>query len=173
MKNRNADDTSFQIGRSSQPGGSRSGSNTPLSRQRQGGAISVSIVEKPKSSAGVGSGKGKGKVEKIWDVPKSKEVKKIEAIIASLRSIQESGPKPGEGYNCFCQGKCGSLWLSGQAVLTYHCSSDAPFITIHSYLSNMRSHYLQVACASSSLPFLRPTPLQSRPTYPPHPQGGN
>lgn len=83
---------------------SRSGFNTPLSRQRQGGAISVNIMERPKSSGGVASGKGKGKVEKIWDVPKSKEVKKIEAIIASLRSIQGSGPKPGEGYNCFCQG---------------------------------------------------------------------
>ncbi|OWZ65597.1 hypothetical protein AYX15_02943 [Cryptococcus neoformans] len=105
IKNRDADDTSFQIGRSSQPGMSRSGSNTSLSRQRQGGAISVNIMERPKSSGGVASGKGKGKIEKIWDVPKSKEVKKIEAIIASLRSIQESGPKPGEGYNCFCQAR--------------------------------------------------------------------
>lgn len=105
MKNRDADDISFQIGRSSQAAASRSGSNTPIPRQRQGGAISVNIVEKPKAAAGVATGKGKGKVEKIWDVPKSKEVKKIEAIIASLRSIQENGPKSGEGYNCFCQGK--------------------------------------------------------------------
>ncbi|KIR58663.1 hypothetical protein I314_05502 [Cryptococcus bacillisporus CA1873] len=109
MKNRDADDISLQIGRSSQAGASRSGSNTPIPRQRQGGAISVNIVEKPKAAAGVATGKGKGKVEKIWDVPKSKEVKKIEAIIASLRSIQESGPKSGEGYNCFCQARLHTL----------------------------------------------------------------
>jgi hypothetical protein len=51
---------------------------------------------------------GKGKqVEKIWDVPKSREVKRLEGVIGDLRGLQNSEGKvnidPGK-QDCFCQG---------------------------------------------------------------------
>ena len=52
------------------------------------------------------SSKGKER-EKIWDVPKSKEVKRLEGIIGDLKKLQagEGKIKVDEGVPpCFCQG---------------------------------------------------------------------
>ncbi|WVQ71572.1 hypothetical protein IAR50_001112 [Cryptococcus sp. DSM 104548] len=104
MKNRDADDASslFRGGSGSQGGVSRSGSSTPV--PRQAGAVHYNIVDKGKGTAGGAKGKGKA-AEKIWDLPKSREVKKLEGIIDALKKVKDEGPKPGEGYNCFCQAR--------------------------------------------------------------------
>lgn len=58
-------------------------------------------------SGGGGSGGGKKGKEKIWDVPKSKEVKKLEGIMEDLRGLQAGEGKvmmEKEVPDCFCQG---------------------------------------------------------------------
>ncbi|ODN84713.1 hypothetical protein L202_00604 [Cryptococcus amylolentus CBS 6039] len=104
MKNRDADEASFlSRGVSGSQGGIfRSGSSTPV--PRQAGAVHYNVVDKGKGSAGGAKGKGKA-AEKIWDLPKSREVKKIESIIEALKKIKDDGPQPGDGHNCFCQAR--------------------------------------------------------------------
>ncbi|WWC90122.1 uncharacterized protein L201_005055 [Kwoniella dendrophila CBS 6074] len=106
--------------------------NVPVQRLRQAGAINIQIQQpQPQSQSqsqrldppviGNGSGIGsrtnsskgkqrednssKGK-EKIWDVPKSKQVKKLEKIKENLRIVKEGDGKLKEqGLNCFCQAR--------------------------------------------------------------------
>jgi hypothetical protein len=101
QKNKEADDASWAA-----PIGSRggSGSNTP---GRPAGAVTFNEakpkrVEPPASS----SGKGKG-VDKIWDMPRSKEVRRLEGIIGDLKGLQNSEGKTrkdDDHQDCFCQG---------------------------------------------------------------------
>jgi hypothetical protein len=101
QKNMEADDASWV-----NPIGSRggSGSNTP---GRPAGAVTFNEakpkrVEPPASS----SGKGKG-VDKIWDMPRSKEVRRLEGIIGDLKGLQNSEGKTrkdDDHQDCFCQG---------------------------------------------------------------------
>ncbi|WVQ78010.1 hypothetical protein IAT38_000091 [Cryptococcus sp. DSM 104549] len=116
QKNRDADDASAQWsfgGRSpsmsgtsrSGAGGGGSGASTPS--LRQGGAVHMNVVPARLESGGGGKGKGKAQAEKIWDVPKSKEVKRIEGLVSSLRQVQNRGGKAldGEGPGCFCHSR--------------------------------------------------------------------
>ncbi|WVW83207.1 hypothetical protein I302_105225 [Kwoniella bestiolae CBS 10118] len=113
-------------GKSSTPrSGGGSGSHTPANvgggpggRVRQAGAVNIQIQEpKPRldvpSSSGSRTSSSKGKSrdaeEKIWDKPKSREVKRLESIVDKLRVIKESN---GEGkvrednaISCFCQAR--------------------------------------------------------------------
>jgi hypothetical protein len=86
------------------PGGSGSGSNTP-SGGRQAGAVIFNVNE-PKSKR-VDQSRGKSS-EKIWDVQKSREVRKLEGIIGDLRGLQNSEGKvrtDDDNEPCFCQGQ--------------------------------------------------------------------
>jgi hypothetical protein len=77
-----------------------SGAQTP----RRGGAITITEVKKP---APASKGKAKESEDKIWDLPKSKEVKGLEKIIADLRGVQAGEGKVVGGEEkppCFCQG---------------------------------------------------------------------
>jgi hypothetical protein len=93
--------------------------------------LSIHEVKGNTSSGGGGGGKGKGKseAEKIWDRPKSKEVKRLEGIVDRLKELQA-----GEGKvvrretdmpDCFCQGQFSvacSRWskLMGQQLEYIH-----------------------------------------------------
>lgn len=89
--------------------GSGSGSNTPTGRQA--GAVTFNVHEpKPKrldQGSRSGSAKG-GQGDKIWDMPKSREVRKLEGIIGDLKGLQNSEGKVrmDDGKEpCFCQGQ--------------------------------------------------------------------
>ena len=120
QKNREADLTASggkSWPRSTPPG---SGSQTPITSQghnrpvRAVGAVTVQIQE-PKGKApridhqqpGMALSKGKDK-EKIWDVPRSKAMKRLEGMMTNLRVLQagEGKMKAEEKMipDCFCQG---------------------------------------------------------------------
>jgi len=83
--------------------GGGSGSNTP---GRQAGAVTFTEA-KPKRVEASTNGKGK-QAEKIWDMPRSREVRRLEGIIGDLRGLQNSEGKVtrDEGKeDCFCQGE--------------------------------------------------------------------
>lgn len=111
LKNREADD-------SNPTPSSRSGSNTPHSRAevpRSAGAVTYTEAKsKPRLDSRNGSGSGSGERgggEKIWDLPKSKEVKRLEDTIEKLRVVQGEGKVAKEEQlipDCFCQGE--SAW---------------------------------------------------------------
>ena len=96
--------------------GRSSGYNTPQFRQptRQGGSLVIHEAKpKNKSKAG-GSGSGSGaggradpgKGDRIWDIPKSKEVKRLETLVERLGAVRD-GKKVKRGDeipDCFCQG---------------------------------------------------------------------
>lgn len=97
------------------PSASGSGSRTPVYGGRQAGAVTYNIAEpklKPKrvdqSAPGSVGGNGKGKqVDKIWDAHKSREVRRLEGIVADLKGLQNSEGKvrvDDEAKECFCQG---------------------------------------------------------------------
>jgi hypothetical protein len=46
------------------------------------------------------------KEDKIWDVPKSKEVLRLEGVVAALRGVQGGGKAVVSDKPCFCQGTC-------------------------------------------------------------------
>jgi hypothetical protein len=112
LKNREADD-------SNPTPSSRSGSNTPHSRAevpRSAGAVTYTEAKlKPRLDSRNGSGSGSGNREtergggeKIWDLPKSKEVKRLEDTIEKLRVVQGEGKVAKEEQlipDCFCQGE--------------------------------------------------------------------
>ena len=120
LKNRDADDLSSKYGG---PSPSGSGSNTPQfrhpnSQAGQGGhhphesprpAGNLVVHEAKVRSAGhtVGDAKGKGKDEKVWDLPRSKEVKKLDDLRDRLLELQAGQGKVVSMepvYECFCQG---------------------------------------------------------------------
>jgi hypothetical protein len=82
---------------------------------RAGGAVTMQVQEPRGRSridqggfGSVGEGrKGKDK-EEIWDVPKSREVKRLEEIVADLRELQQGDGKVRAEEkvvpDCFCQG---------------------------------------------------------------------
>lgn len=79
-----------------------SGAHTPAPLRR-GGAITV--VES-KAKAAVSKDKGKSKEDKIWDLPKSEETKRLEGIVSALRAVQSGEGKAAvpDKPPCFCQG---------------------------------------------------------------------
>lgn len=94
------------------------GSHTDLSSMSRGGSASgsgrgsvrsagaITIIEKKLDR---GKGKEKDAAErpgdKIWDLPKSKEVQRLEGVVAALRAVQD-GLKGAavDTPPCFCQG---------------------------------------------------------------------
>lgn len=76
---------------------------------RSGGAVTITEARSKNTGGGSGSQKGKQRAaEKIWDAPKSAEVKKLEKMLVDLKAMQDSGgdvKKVDEGKECFCQGK--------------------------------------------------------------------
>lgn len=81
-----------------------SGAHTPVP-VRRGGAITITEA-KVKPAA---KGKGKEKEEeKIWDLPKSTEVQRLEGIVEALRNMQAGEGKAAAAMDkppCFCQGE--------------------------------------------------------------------
>ena len=114
QKNRDADDMGGW-GRSASPG---SGSHTPnvqgsMSQPapvmaRAGGAVTMQEQDGKGRSRIDQTGKAKGKEEeKIWDLPKSKEMKWLEGITVDLKALQAGETKvkmDGQLLDCFCQG---------------------------------------------------------------------
>lgn len=76
-----------------------SGAHTPA---RRGGAVTIT----EKASKSKGKERAPPQEEKIWDLPKSDEVKRLEGVIASLRALQVGDGKPPavDTLPCFCQG---------------------------------------------------------------------
>jgi hypothetical protein len=106
QKNRDADDGSSWLNptASSTRSGAGSGSNTP---GRQAGAVTFTEAKPKRVDQGSGNGKGK-QVEKIWDMPRSREVRQLEGLVGDLRGLQnsEGKVKVDEGKeDCFCQGQ--------------------------------------------------------------------
>ena len=155
QKNREVDDTSAW-GRIGTPG---SGSQTPIPsiRQRAGGSLSVQVQE-PKGKRIDQGGEGRRGQEKdrekIWDLPKSKAVKRLEGIQSDLKTLQA-----GEGKlstekllpDCFCQG-----WYS--ADLTSEgadsCSSYPSVVCVYAALCPLRTHHLQPPSSAPPMPLL-------------------
>ena len=109
---------------------SGSGSGHPRQPVRSGGALTIHEAKKipPRNEGGITfggmnnnngtsrSGKGKEK-EKIWDVPKSKEVKRLEGIIEDLEGLrigEEKQIRSSEDVECFCQGMSPSTFYNGR-----------------------------------------------------------
>ncbi|WVR05096.1 hypothetical protein IAU60_002108 [Kwoniella sp. DSM 27419] len=148
--------------------GTASGSHTPVipsQRLRQPGAISVQVqhaepktrLEVPSPGTGGGSGsasrtnssKGKSRGgEKIWDQPKSREVKRLEGIKEKLRMVKEGEGKVNldEGVNCFCQARVHTL--SSYTPLCQSCG-----LTICSL------HPAHLPCPSCQHPLATPAQL--------------
>ncbi|WWD15834.1 hypothetical protein CI109_100258 [Kwoniella shandongensis] len=179
QKNRDVDDSWGRPSSSSGFSRGGSGSNTPshshsqgpLPRQRQAGAISIQ-VQTPRidgssgtltPSLGIGmgmgsrpsSGKGKGRngggggPEKIWDRPKSKEVKRLEGMIEDLRKVREGEGKVDNGdkvYKCFCQARVHEL-----SIYTPLCQSCG--LTICSL------HPPHLPCPSCAAPLSSPAQI--------------
>jgi hypothetical protein len=113
-------------------------------------------VEPPTSS----SGKGKG-VDKIWDMPRSKEVRRLEGIIGDLKGLQNSEGKTRKDdshQDCFCQGTFRS---SHDELLRLTISTKSPYIPLHTPLPALRSDPLQ--------PPETPSPMSIMPTNPTNP----
>ena len=88
-----------------------SGSNTPQFRQqaRSGGALTIheaKTKDKGKGRAASAGGSAGAKADKIWDVPKSREVKRLEGLKGKLKMVQdgEKVKRDDEVPDCFCQG---------------------------------------------------------------------
>ncbi|ORX39792.1 hypothetical protein BD324DRAFT_234906 [Kockovaella imperatae] len=139
MKNQAADQDLF--GRYSSSG---SGSSTPHQRHhvqahegaRAGGRLTVHHVP-PKSSEASGSGSGsgsgtggtgfadfgkkEGSEDRIWDMPRSKDVKRLEEIREKLLAVQEgNGKVQAKPYpECFCQAR--NHPLSSYTPICQHC----------------------------------------------------
>lgn len=85
---------------------SRGGSASGSGRGQMRSAGAITIIEKK------GKDKGKGKAvekagDKIWDLPKSKEVLRLEGIVDALKQVQDGGKGPHvDTPPCFCQGEC-------------------------------------------------------------------
>ncbi|KAK4687721.1 hypothetical protein P7C73_g2379, partial [Tremellales sp. Uapishka_1] len=137
-------------------GGSPSGSGsqtpgiqfrTPLPVSRPGGAMTIKTKAETKSQK-------QKEQEKIWDIPKSKEVKRLESLIEDLEKM-----KIGEGktaseeavFECFCQGD-----YSGQLCfeLTTERSSESPAIDVHATLCTLRSSDLHDTETKHPMPVL-------------------
>ncbi|BEI83531.1 hypothetical protein CcaverHIS002_0401350 [Cutaneotrichosporon cavernicola] len=102
---KNRDDNLFPSRGNSARGGTRtagSGAHTP---HRVGGAVTIMESTKPAKE------KGKAKEEKVWDLPKSEETKRLEGIVEGLRQMQ-AGMGKGAPVNtppCFCQARLHDL----------------------------------------------------------------
>lgn len=69
---------------------------------RSAGALT--IVEK--KAKGKEKQRAEDKGDKIWDLPKSKEVMRLEGIVNALREVQGGGKGPMvDTPPCFCQGE--------------------------------------------------------------------
>lgn len=91
--------------------GPGSGSNTPFGG-RQAGAVTFNVNEPRQKRVGKSNGGG----EKIWDVQKSREVRRLEGIIGDLRGLQNSEGKvrvDDDNEPCFCQGQSPILESDG------------------------------------------------------------
>lgn len=90
-----------------------SGTHTPHSQPvRRGGAVTITEAKPRQQSNGErASQKGKQREEKIWDLPKSKTVKRLEKLVEDLKTLQAGGkvPRKDTEVECFCQGE---FWLS-------------------------------------------------------------
>jgi hypothetical protein len=92
----------------------RGGSHAPQFRQpgRQAGALSIQQAKPRADSKGKGKGKANqdGKGDKIWDLPKSREIKRLEGLKDKLTSLQngEKVKREDRDLDCFCQGASGS-----------------------------------------------------------------
>ncbi|GMK58796.1 hypothetical protein CspeluHIS016_0602380 [Cutaneotrichosporon spelunceum] len=99
------DDNLFPSRTNSARGGARtpgSGTHTP---HRVGGAVTIT------ESTKLVKEKGKAKEEKIWDLPKSEETKRLEGIVEDLCQMQ-AGMGKGAPVNtppCFCQARLHDL----------------------------------------------------------------
>lgn len=107
MYQKNRDDDLFPSRGNSGRGATRtpgSGSHTPIGRHA--GAVTITESTKMRDV----KDKGKAKEEKIWDLPKSEETKRLEGIVANLRGLQAGMGKgaPVDTPPCFCQGELNS-----------------------------------------------------------------
>lgn len=84
------------------------GHGQPQFRQagRPGGSLTIHEA-KPRSDSKGKAKAGSSKVEKIWDVPKSKEVKRLEELKDRLTLVQEGGKVTRDEtiVDCFCLGR--------------------------------------------------------------------
>ncbi|KAK8869890.1 hypothetical protein IAR55_000458 [Kwoniella newhampshirensis] len=153
------------------PSHSHSHSHGGIPRQRQAGAVTVQVqnrtaarIDGSGSSTPLGtmgsrtpSGKGKGRgggtgvTEKIWDRPKSKEVKRLEGMIEDLRKVKDGDGKVrasggDQVYECFCQARVHEL-----STYTPLCQSCG--LTICSL------HPPHLPCPSCAHPLSSPTQL--------------
>lgn len=134
QKNRDADEWSgvgaasasagmvVGVGAGANASASGSGSGTHTPAQRRAGAVTITEA-KPRVQGGAGavagdrgSGRGKAREEKIWDAPKSKEVKRLEGLVEDLKTLQGGGKvvRKESEVECFCQGESGVMgWSCG------------------------------------------------------------
>lgn len=86
------------------------------------------IGSNPSGSVSGGSAGGSGKKgDRIWDLPKSRAVKKLEGILGNLKSLQagEGKVKVEEGREeCFCQGEWRYL-----CICSFSRAPDRPYTT--------------------------------------------
>lgn len=125
-------------------GGSRtpgSGAHTP---HRVGGAVTIMESTKPAKE------KGKAKEDKILDLPKSEETKRLEGIVEDLRQMQ-AGMGKGAPVNttpCFCQGEL--------PPSPHRADSSAPArpLALHAPVRCVRPHPLLAAARACAVPLL-------------------
>jgi hypothetical protein len=125
---------------------------------------------KPKNKAkanGSSSGNGgarkadQGKGDRIWDIPKSKEVKKLEGLVEKLGAVRD-GKKVKRGDeipDCFCQGTCQFLsWRLPWVPVREGCKFSWPAVQVNTDANISSSS--QIVTIYSSLPALWADPLQ-------------
>ena len=164
--------------------GGASGSSTPSTshtpfRQagRPGGAFSIVEGKSRASREGMnrvdGKGKGKGgEGGKVWDLPRSAEVERLEGLRDKLRIVQDGGKVGREdgGVDCFCQGMGFALPRSQMAPWPQMApdGSMAPdgYPTVCKTLTN-NSQDTSPLAIHTSMPALRPRALRLATGLPP------
>jgi len=141
-----------------------SGSNTPQFRQpgRSGGALTIHEAKakdkgKGKAAATGGSGgSGGGKGDKIWDVPKSREVKRLEGLKGKMKMVQdgEKVKRDDEVPDCFCQGT-----FSRAHLLRDSLDRDSRYLDRTGQAEADVSPHPHAVDVYTPLPALRPRPL--------------
>lgn len=140
-----------------------SGAHTPRSGL-VGSAITIHEA-KPKPAP---KDKGKAKEDKIWDLPKSKAVLRLEGQIANLKGMQAGMGKVAlsdDYVPCFCQGGC-------RRRIQLTVSPRSPNRTVHAAVCGVRADSVQASAPSRAMPIVLPPdafPCRPVTAHPPHP----
>lgn len=133
--------------------------------KKSGAKVDADVLSNGGITTGSG-GKGKEKEkEKIWDLPKSKEVKKLEGIIEELKILQSGEAKSSseEGsLECFCQGVLFVIYWESSSD-TVISSSPSSSIALYTPMRQLRTHSMSSPTTSHAMSIMSQSPSNSAP----------